>query len=179
MTIDGRAQVPGPSVDPIEELHPCQSDAVGVLRTAEGYRLVAIRLIAAGERLFRIEGEVTNQPTRHSLQIGDSLHIDLESGHSAGEIIDHFFWRFMDHSCEPNVAICEREVISLRSIQPQEAVTFNYNTTEWDMAEPFICGCGSEECLGRIQGLKHLTPAQRKRLGTVPPHLSRALENRD
>ena len=52
-------------------------------------------------------------------------------------------------------------------------MTFNYNTTEWEMAEPFSCGCGSENCLGTIQGLKHLTISQRERLGFVAPHLSR------
>jgi hypothetical protein len=156
------------------------SEAVGVVRAAGEYRLVSIRPIKAGERLFRIEGIETSRPTRYSLQIDDDLHIDLGSGHTTEEILDRYFWRFMNHSCEPNVAIRGREVISLRNILPWEAVTFNYNTTEWEMAEPFVCGCQSEQCLGEIQGLKHLTPAQRERLGAVAPHLSRkALENRD
>jgi hypothetical protein len=180
MTTDGSTQVTEASRNPLEGLRHCQSDAVGVVRAAGENRLVAIRPIAAGERLFRIEGVETSRPTRYSLQVGDNLHIDLGSGHSAEEILDRYFWRFMNHSCEPNAAIREREVISLRNIPPWEAVTYNYNTTEWEMAEPFICGCGSGQCLGRIQGLKHLTPAQRERLGAVPPHLSRrALENRD
>ena len=150
-----------------------QTAPVGVLRSAGNYRLVAIRSIAPGEELFRIEGEETTQPTRYSVQIDDYLHIDLGSSYSSEEILDRYFWRFMNHSCEPNAAIRQRKVISSRSIEPWEAVTFNYNTTEWEMAEPFSCGCQSEQCLGKIQGLKYLTSAQRKDLGVVAPHLGR------
>jgi hypothetical protein len=155
-----------------ESLHQTRSELVGVIRAVREYRLVAIHPIPAGERLFRIEGELTTTPTRYSVQIGENLHIDLGSGHSAEEILDRYFWRFMNHSCEPNSLIRDREVIAKRDIQPWEAVTFNYNTTEWDMAEPFSCGCGSENCLGIVQGLKYLTISQRERLGTVAPHLS-------
>lgn len=81
----------------------------------------------------------------------------------------------MNHSCEPNSLIRDREVIAKRNIQPWEAVTFDYNTTEWEMAEPFSCGCGSENCLQTIQGLKYLTVSQRECLGTVAPHLRRNL----
>jgi len=157
------------------ELHPSAVAGVGVVRTAGEYRLVATRPILAGERLFRIEGELTHQPSRYSVQIGYNLHIDLRSGHTVEEIFDRYFWRFMNHSCEANALIREGDVVAERDIRPWEAVTFNYNTTEWEMAEPFICGCGSKRCLGRIQGYKFLTPAQRVQLNPVAPHLHRHL----
>ena len=161
-----------PGQDSAEGFHHTRSDSVGVVRAAREYRLVATRLISAGERLFRIEGEQTTKPTRYSVQIGENLHIDLGGGHSSEEILDRYFWRFMNHSCEPNALIHDREVIARRDIEPWEAVTFNYNTTEWEMAEPFACGCGSGNCLGTIQGLKYLTKEQRGLLGRVAPHLS-------
>lgn len=154
-------------------LHGCRAEHLGVVRTAREYRLVAIQPIAIGEVLFRIQGEVTDRPTRYSVQIGENQHIDLGSNHSAEEILDRYFWRFMNHSCEPNAIICDREVIALREILPWEAVTFNYNTNEWEMAEPFDCMCGTSRCMGKIQGLRHLTPEQREQLGRVAPHLSR------
>ncbi len=156
-------------------LHKCRVEGVGVVRASGEYRLVAIRPITAVERLFAIEGELANRPSRYSVQIGVNLHIDLGSGHSAEEILDRYFWRFMNHSCDPNALIRGREVIAWRDIEPWEAVTFNYNTTEWDMAEPFTCRCGSPDCLGTIRGFKHLTPTQRKRLGVVAPHLGHHL----
>jgi hypothetical protein len=159
----------------LECFHHTCGDLVGVIRASREYRLVAICPIPAGARLFRIEGELTSKPTRYSLQVGENLHIDMTSGQTAEEILDRYFWRFMNHSCEPNSLIRDREVIAKRNIQPWEAVTFDYNTTEWEMAEPFSCGCGSENCLGTIQGLKYLTASQRECLGTVAPYLSHYL----
>lgn len=154
-------------------LHRCQSRNVGVVRAAGECRLVATHSIASGERLFTIEGELTTRPSRYSLQIGENLHIDLGNGHGTEEILERYFWRFMNHSCDPNALIREREVVAWRDIKPWEAVTIDYNTTEWEMAEPFACHCGSLGCLGKIQGFKYLTPTQRERLRMVAPYLSR------
>ncbi len=173
MTTPENPTLDRPGQDTIEGMHHTQSESVGVIRASREYRLVATRTIFAGERLFKIEGEQTTTPTRYSVQIGENLHIDLGVGYSNEEILDRYFWRFMNHSCEPNSLIRDREVIALRDIQPWEAVTFNYNTTEWEMAEPFACGCGSSGCIGTIQGLKYLAESQRERLGTVASHLSR------
>ncbi len=157
----------------LEIPRPTRSEVVGVIRAAREYRLVAICPIPAGDLLFRIEGVQTTTPTRYSLQIGENLHVDLSGGHSTEEILDRYFWRFMNHSCAPNSLIRDREVVARRDIQPWESVTFDYNTTEWDMAEPFSCGCGSVDCLGIIRGLRYLTSSQRERLGTVASHLRR------
>ena len=45
-------------------------------------------------------------------------------------------------------------------VSRSEEITFNYLTSEWDMAEAFECRCGAERCLGNIRGFKHLTPAE-------------------
>jgi len=58
----------------------------------------------------------------------------------------------MNHSCDPNTRIRGRDLIALRDIQPWEDVTFNYNTTEYAMAEAFRCRCGSPGCAGEIRG---------------------------
>ncbi len=153
-------------------LHPSAVAGLGVVRTGGEYCLVATGPIPTGQQLFRIEGDLTQQPSRYSVQIGHQLHIDLRSDHTMEEILDRYFWRFMNHSCEASALIRERDVIAARDIKPWEAVTFNYNTTEWEMAEPFRCGCGSRHCLGQIQGFRFLTAAQRAQLGPVAPHLA-------
>lgn len=150
---------------------------MGVWETPGECRLVAIRPLRAGERLFRLEGETMARPSRYSLQIGEELHLDLGPGHSSGEILERFFWRFMNHSCDPTVEIRGPEVIARKDIGPTEAVTYNYNTTEWEMAEPFVCQCGSPRCLQRIRGFKHLTPAQRAELPAISPHLARLAQS--
>jgi hypothetical protein len=153
-------------------IHGCHPDCVGVVRAHGAYRLIAVRPIPAGARLFRIEGETTHRPTRYSVQIGAGLHIDLGRGHSHEEILDRYYWRFMNHSCEPNTRIDAREVIATHDIAPWTDITFNYNTTEDDMAEPFDCHCGSRNCLGSIRGARHLSDEELERLRPLlAPHL--------
>jgi hypothetical protein len=158
-------------------VRPSSAAGVGVLRSAGDYRLVATRAIAAGERLFRIEGDLTHQPSRYSVQVGYQLHIDLKREHPAEEIFDRYYWRFMNHSCDANAQIRDIDVVALRDIHPWEPVTFNYNSTEWEMSEPFDCHCGSDHCLARIQGYRFLTVEQRDRLGPVASHLARYLDD--
>ena len=57
----------------------------------------------------------------------------------------------------------------MRDIAEGEVVTFHYCTTEYDMASPFDCQCGSARCMGVIRGARHLTPAQRRHLGKWLP----------
>ncbi len=39
-----------------------------------------------------------------------------------------------------------------RDLKVGDELTFFYPSTEWDMAQPFRCECGAEECKGWIQG---------------------------
>nr|WP_309689589.1 SET domain-containing protein-lysine N-methyltransferase [Armatimonas sp.] len=150
---------------------------VGVLRLHGQFQLVATEPapIAAGELLFRIEGEQTSHPTRYSLQIEERVHIDL--GEQAPEtLLDRYYWRFMNHHCEPSACIRGRDVYAARVIQPWEEITFNYNTTEYEMAEAFTCQCESAHCRGDVQGFKQLTTPEREVLRPwLAPHLLRLL----
>ncbi|KAG7531975.1 hypothetical protein FFLO_03982 [Filobasidium floriforme] len=83
---------------------------------------------------------------------------------------------FINHSCEPNVFfdLTERPARSTprqpadfpsswklktlsKGIKKGETLTFFYPSTEWDMGVPFDCLCGSEKCLGKIGGAKHVS----------------------
>jgi hypothetical protein len=139
----------------------CDSELVGVLVTHDWRRLIAIRPIAAGRRIFTLQGREQATPTRYSVQIGPSLHVDQTDVHDANESVRRFYFRFMDHACDPATLIRGRNVVARRDIEAGEAVTFNYNTTEYDMAEPFRCNCQSALCVGLVRGARHLTPGQR------------------
>ena len=148
-----------------------------VVRLGETRGLAATQCIEAGELLFRINGEHTSYPTRYSVQVGSEEHIDLDPTVSAEVILDKFYWRFMNHHCEPNSMIKGQEVYAVRTIYPREAITYNYNTTEAELAEPFLCHCGSSHCKGLIQGFNHLTITDRQTLGPLlAPHLVPLLE---
>ncbi|MBX9796793.1 SET domain-containing protein-lysine N-methyltransferase [Sphingomonas sp.] len=144
---------------------------VGVLRARGEYALIMLQAVAAGEKLFRLAGIETGTPTRYSIQIGGDQHLDCSPDIGEQDLLDRYFWRFMNHSCAPSVTIAYPYVVALRDLAPWDAVTFNYNTTEWDMAEPFACRCGAESCLGEIKGFKHLTKAQIDQLPAVAPYL--------
>jgi hypothetical protein len=153
---------------------------LAVIRLDEEFRLCAARPVVAGERLFTIEGDLTSVPTRYSVQVGRSTHVDLPGTVTIEEILDKYYWRFMNHGCEPNVAIRGREVHSLRALRQWDEITFDYNTTEYDIAEPFDCRCGSAGCVGRVRGFRYLSRPERERLRPyLAAHLRSVLDGDD
>lgn len=127
-------------------------------------RLIAIQAIPSGCVICQLEGRVTNAPSRYSLQVGHDQHLDPDDASDPVDPVRHRFWRYLNHHCEPNAIIRDFTLLAIRDIAPGEGVTFDYNTTEWDLADPFTCHCGSPACVGVVRGARHLTPAQRERL---------------
>jgi hypothetical protein len=151
---------------------------IAVMRINAEYRLAMTRHVCAGAKLFDINGDLTQKPTRYSVQVGPTAHVDLPDGCAHEEVLDRYFWRFMNHSCRPNSIVRGREVIARTCIDPWHEVRFDYNTTEYDMAEPFDCHCGTVGCTGRISGFRWLPQAARERLRPwLAPHLLAILDS--
>lgn len=93
--------------------------------------------------------KVLSHPTRFTLQLDEQRHILL---------YPEYLW-YVNHSCAPNIFFDtdNRQIVCLRSITPGEELRFFYPSTEWCMAEPFQCLCGSPECLGTIRGAEALS----------------------
>lgn len=93
--------------------------------------------------------EILDQPNYLTVQIGDQEHI----------MLDPEFLQYINHSCDPNVFFDTKNMIitCLRKIDIGNAMTFFYPSTEWSMAQGFDCLCGSEKCLGKIQGAADLS----------------------
>ncbi len=135
---------------------------------AEGLGVFACQPIAPGDVLIALAHVFVDKPARHTIQIDSNLH---QAG--TGEIDD-----YLNHSCAPNTALgFERlELVALRPIAVGEELSFNYLTSEWDMAAPFTCECGAPGCHGVIRGLRHLSPAQQDLLAPqASPYLRRRL----
>lgn len=148
------------------------SPIVGVLVEQHERRLIATQHIAAGTRLFHVEGHETETPSRHSLQVGWNLHLDQSAARDPNDRVARFYWRYMNHSCDPATAIRDRDVVALRALLPDDSITFDYNTTEYELADPFDCRCGAGHCVGVVRGARHLTPEQRTRLeASLPDYL--------
>ena len=93
-------------------------------------------------------GQILAEPTYLTVQVDIDRHIMLQPEHL----------QYINHSCDPNVFFdtYTMQVIALRSIEEGDEMTFFYPSTEWDMAQPFTCFCGSNKCLGEIKGAAHI-----------------------
>lgn len=136
------------------------------VREAEGYRGVfALEDIAANSVIINLGGVISERPTKYSIQLDEDNHLGPPTGARTGtESVPP--WTFLNHSCEPNgyVNCADRTFRALRDIRAGEELTFNYLTTEREMASPFECRCGSVKCFGLIRGYKYLAAEQRESL---------------
>ena len=103
--------------------------------------------------LFPLTGNVVAAPSRHSIQISQDRHLLPKPG-----LEREYLWQYMNHACDPNVAVdlAGMRFVSRRAIRVGEELAFNYNTTEWDMAEPFVCICECANCTHLVSGFVHL-----------------------
>jgi len=147
-----------------------------VIETPLGFALVATRAIAAGESILEIEGRPQQEPTRYSIQIAHGTHIEADGALPHEEMCARHPWRFLNHACEPNAHIAGRSLVARAAIAAGSQITFDYTTTEADMAEPFACQCGAASCLGSVRGFAHLSADERRaREPWLAPHLRDAL----
>ena len=92
---------------------------------------------------------ILKQPTYLTVQISEDEHIHLKPE----------FLQYINHSCEPNVLV-NTSTMQLECLQPikvGDELCFFYPATEWDMAQPFECLCGTKSCVKIIQGAAHLS----------------------
>ena len=115
-------------------------------------------------------------PHSHTVQVDKNKHVEPQGP-----------MNWFNHSCQPNAKfIYERRegvfpdvdanhevfwyMITIRDIKKGEDVTFDYTTSEYDMAQCFQCKCGAQKCLGKIKGFKYLSPEQqRERMKDLSP----------
>lgn len=81
---------------------------------------------------------------------------------------------YFNHSCDPTTRInfSRYTFEALRDIATGEEITWNYLTTEYDLAgrnEDFECKCNYDNCVGAVKGFKFLAKRQQKELW---PYLS-------
>ena len=97
--------------------------------------LFANRTFNKGEIILLLKGNYFNKPTRTSIQVGNNKHVENYEG------------GLINHHCNPSaniVVIPEVEpalVVANKTIFKGEEITFDYETTEEVMAEPFKCEC--------------------------------------
>ena len=103
-----------------------------------------------GDLICHFKAGITQSfATYLTVQTGSDRHITLMPE----------FLQYINHSCAPNVFFDtgSMELICLKPLQPGDELTFFYPSTEWEMAQPFVCNCGDADCLQLINGASHLS----------------------
>ena len=102
------------------------------------------------------------------MQLSPGRHLLPPPGLAASDTAVEHLWRYLNHSCRPNAAVQGRTLVASRSIARGDEITFDYETTEDAMAEPFCCACG--ECAGRlIRGRAAMQPSAADEVEPVGP----------
>ncbi len=120
------------------------------------HSLHSVHFFDAGDLICEFNAEKTlATPTYLTVQTGVDKHITLSPD----------FLQYVNHSCDPNVFFdtASMHFIALKKIEPGDEFTFFYPSTEWQMAQPFHCYCGTAACLQTIQGADFLTAEQASR----------------
>jgi len=70
----------------------------------------------------------------------------------------------LNHSCDPSTYVDFRDwtLRAARALKIGDDLTFDYNTTEYTMEEPFHCVCGALNCHEYIAGFKNLPLAAQR-----------------
>ena len=112
--------------------------------------LIATKKFVPGDVICSFRASLT-QPyaTYLTVQTGADRHITLSPE----------FLQYINHSCSPTVFFntTSMELVCLQPLQPGDEFTFFYPSTEWEMAQPFVCNCSSVACLQLINGASHLS----------------------
>lgn len=112
--------------------------------------------VPAGTPLSVLRGPLQDHPGRHTIQIGESDHLDA-SGSVDGQ---------MNHSCTPNSFVdlsnpSQPVIRAIHALRAGSELTIDYCASEEVVVEPFECHCESENCYGVVRGYSYLTNRQR------------------
>jgi hypothetical protein len=94
-----------------------------------------------------------------SARTPDISYLTVQLDASTHILLAPEFLQCVNHSCNPNVSfnMAEMTLVAVRDLTAGDELVYFYPSTEWTMAQPFTCGCGSAECLGTIDGASRLS----------------------
>ncbi len=123
------------------------TDVIAIHTENKVRSLVARQDFKRGEVVYQIPAEkISDKPNRFTVQMDRNLHTEV------GKL------SALNHSCDPNVILDMEKmvVVACRDIKAGDELSFFYPSTEWEMAAPFICLCGSSSCIHVVAGARFL-----------------------
>ncbi len=133
-----------PAVFRVGDGYPTEEDfLVARQEDGKGYGVYARRTFLRGHRVCRISGTIVHEVMQHTLQVSPDAHL-----------YDPYFTGFLLHSCDPNVFLdmARFELWAMKDIQPGQALTMDYASTEDYLYKQFPCLCGAPTCRKWITG---------------------------
>jgi len=119
-----------------------------VIKTENKFRsLITKQAYMKGDIICEIPTEkLFDKANRYTIQIARDKHTEV------GKL------SALNHSCDPNVILDTERLIMVarRDIEKGEELSFFYPSTEWEMDAPFICLCGSSNCIHVVAGARFL-----------------------
>jgi|AP95_1055475.scaffolds.fasta_scaffold131273_1 hypothetical protein len=83
--------------------------------------------------VYEFKGTYILEPTRTSIQVDSNNHVEDELG------------QYVNHNCNPNIKVVKEDemikLISIKNIKKDTEITFDYNSTEYKLSNPFECNC--------------------------------------
>ncbi|KAE9571750.1 hypothetical protein CGMCC3_g12166 [Colletotrichum fructicola] len=153
--------------------HPDIQDVIKASETeflTKSFSKVALPPFAVYAKMSFPPCNLADEPTYATVQCGKDKHLNLNS-----DLL------YINHSCEPSLIFDTGNFNVLagpKGLQPGDELTFFYPSTEWHMAQPFDCFCGTPSCRGRIAGARDMPRAQLEGLW-LNGHIRELLDERD
>mmetsp|Transcript_12357 Transcript_12357/g.20927 ORF Transcript_12357/g.20927 Transcript_12357/m.20927 type:complete len:219 (-) Transcript_12357:33-689(-) len=148
--------------DDVEKINQRYGGTVEIRETKVGWGVFATKDFEEGDIVLKgkTRGEVVEKKGSHTIQVDWNKHVYLDlPGH------------VLNHSCDPSTGVVDNQSsgvydwVARRRIQPGDEISFDYETTEWDLAAQFPCECGSARCRGALKGFHNNGTVIRQQYG--------------
>ncbi|KAJ6441784.1 post-SET domain-containingprotein [Purpureocillium lavendulum] len=136
-----------PSHPEIQDVHINEAEF-----TTKSLSRVSLPPFAVFARLAWPPCTAAHEPTYATVQTGRDTHLNLNS-----DLL------YINHSCEPSLIFDTGNMnvlVGPKGLSPGDELTFFYPSTEWSMAQPFDCLCGTPTCRGTISGARDMSAKQ-------------------
>ena len=141
-----------------------------------GKCLLSSRSILKHQTVLQGTGNILNHPTTYTIQLSETQHCNVQAplmytSHSCQPNTRIVFTpntiSSLSSTISPTINTKQTNIssfsdtiyvnlIAIHDIEPKTLISFDYCTSEWQMASPFPCNCGAPNCRGIIEGYKHL-----------------------